>query len=208
MSGKPSYLGLLNAIAVGEGRGYQLLSTWAECTPDAELANVLRVVALREQEHAASFEKRICELGYLVRRKDDPAFEARLEVAGSAVSDRKKFKKVLGFSKKASKQKASRKNADSGNPPDQFSSLFNDPNIDIQTGALLGRFIAEERDSGRHLRGAYESLNGRAASPLNGEDRELEEICARLDALTATIEELKAARFGTSAGTSAGGSGG
>lgn len=192
MSNKPSYLGLLNAIAVGESRGYQLLSTWAGCTRDAELAKVLNVIALREQEHAATFEKRICELGYSVRRKDDPAFDARLEAAGSAISDRKKFKKVLGFSKK----NASKKNADARNQPDQFANFFNDPNIDIQTGALLGRFIAEERDSGRHLRGAYESLNGRATSAPEGEGRELEQICARLDALTATIEELKAARSG------------
>ena len=193
MSDKPSYLGLLNAIAVGEGRGYQLLSTWAECTPDTELANALTVIALREQEHAAAFEKRMCELGYTVRRKDDPAFDARLEVAGSAISDRKKFKKVLGIRKN---------NADSANQPDQFANLFGDPNIDIQTGALLGRFIAEERDSGRRLRAAHRSLNGRAASQqraasqLNGEARELDEICARLDALTETIDGLKAARTG------------
>lgn len=192
MSNKPSYLGLLNAIAVGETRGYQLLSTWAGCTRDAELAKVLNVIALREQEHAAAFEKRICELGYSVRRKDDPAFDARLEAAGSAMSDRKKFKKVLGFSNK----NAGKKNADARNQPDQFANFFNDPNIDIQTGALLGRFIAEERDSGRHLRGAYESLNGRAASAPEGEGRELDQICARLDSLTATIEELKAARSG------------
>ena len=194
MSDKPSYLGLLNAIAVGESRGYQLLSTWAGCTPDAELANVLNVVALREQEHAAAFEKRICELGYSVRRKDDPAFEARLEVAGSAISDRKKFKKVLGVRKK---------NADSVDQPDQFTNFFNDPNIDIQTGALLGRFIAEERDSGRYLRGAFKSLNGVDGNDVNSPDsrgRELEQICARLEALTATIEELKAARSGTSTG--------
>jgi rubrerythrin len=193
MSDKPSYLGLLNAIAVGEGRGYQLLSTWAECTADAELANVLSVIALREQEHAASFEKRICELGFSVRRKDDPAFEIRLEEAGSAKSDRKKFKKVLGIRKK---------NAASAEQPDQFTDLFNDPSIDIQTGALLGRFIAEERDSGRRLRDAYHSLNGRAESQPSAEVRELEAICARLDALTETIDGLKAARSSKSAGTS------
>jgi hypothetical protein len=193
MSDKPSYLGLLNAIAVGEGQGYQLLSAWAQCTPDAELANALTVIALREQEHAAAFEKRMCELGYTVRRKNDPAFDARLEVVGSAISDRKKFKKVLGIRKN---------NADLANQPDQFASLFDDPNIDIQTGALLGRFIAEERDSGRHLRAAYRSLNGLAASELNGEARELEEICARLDALTKTIDGLKAARSSKSTGTS------
>ena len=193
MSGKPSYLGLLNAIAVGENRGYQLLSTWAGCTRDAELANVLNAIALREQEHAAAFEKRICELGYSVRRKDDPMFDARLEAAGSAISDRKKFKKVLGFNKKSADSK---KSAGSASQLDQFTGFFNDPNIDIQTGALLGRFIAEERDSGRRLRDAYESLKGRAVSPLEGNERDLEQICARLDALTATIEVLKTARSG------------
>lgn len=187
MSDKPSYLGLLNAIAVGENRGYQLLSTWAGCTGNAELANVLNVIALREQEHAAAFEKRICELGYSVRRKDDPTFDARLEAAGSEISDRKKFKRVLGVRKN---------NADSSNQPDQFTKFFDDPNIDIQTGALLGRFIAEERDSGRRLRAAYKSLNGRALSQPQGNDHDLEQICSRLDALTATIEAMKATRSG------------
>jgi hypothetical protein len=197
MSDKPSYLGLLNAIAVGESRGFQLLNSWAGCTRDAELANVLNVIALREQEHAAAFEKRICELGYSVRRKDDPTFDARLEVAGSAISDRKKFKKVLGFRKKQpGKKSAGNKDADAVNQSDQFSSFFDDPNIDIQTGALLGRFIAEERDSGRRLRAAYESLNGRAVSQPGSNGHELEQICARLDALTASIEVLKAARSG------------
>ena len=187
MSDKPSYLGLLNAIAVGENRGYELLSTWAGCTRDGELAKVLNVIALREQEHAAAFEKRICELGYSVRRKNDSAFDARLEAAGSAISDRKKFKKVLGIRKS---------NAASANQPDQFTKFFNDPNIDIQTGALLGRFIAEERDSGRRLRAAYESLNGQTVSQPEGNGHDLERICVRLDALTATIEALKAARSG------------
>ena len=35
--------------------------------------------------------------------------------------------------------------------PDIFSGFFNDTTIDIQTGALLGRYICEERDTGRMI---------------------------------------------------------
>ena len=33
--------------------------------------------------------------------------------------------------------------------PDPFASMFASPDIDPVTGALFGRFIAEEKDSGR-----------------------------------------------------------
>jgi hypothetical protein len=179
MADKPSYLGLLNAIAVGEARGHRLLSTWAATTPSTELAHDLQVVALREQEHAAAFAKRICELGFNVRDREDPGFEERLEAAGSKLPDRKKFKKVLGISRKRLQEERD---------DDIFKHFFDDDTIDIQTGALLGRFIAEERDSGRRLRAAFEALVADADStPAD----DLEEICARLDALTATIESLK-----------------
>ncbi len=40
--------------------------------------------------------------------------------------------------------------------------MFEDTSIDIQTGELLGRYIAEERDSGRLLRACYEQLRAAA----------------------------------------------
>ena len=41
------------------------------------------------------------------------------------------------------------KTPDRPGDPDIFSGFFTDSTIDIQTGALLGRYICEERDTGR-----------------------------------------------------------
>ena len=46
--------------------------------------------------------------------------------------------------------------------PDLFDQWFTDHTIDPATGALLGRFIAEERDSVRILHGAWLAVTGRA----------------------------------------------
>ena len=176
MSTKPSYLGLLNAIAVGEGRGYSLLSSWSRASTNDELKRVLDFVAIREQEHSAAFTKRICELGFTVRANTSATFDEHLALAGSKSSDQEKFETILGYG--------------NGEPAseDPLSNLFDNATIDVQTGTLLGRFIAEERDSGRRLRAQYEVLDG--AAP----DAELNDIAARLDRLTDTIEELKQMR--------------
>lgn len=175
MSDKPTYLGLLNAIAVGEGRGCALLNAWADATRDESLAGLLRMVAIREQEHAAAFTKRLCELGYSVREAPRGDLDAKLELARSTQSDRHKFEAILDYGRELPKT-------------DALSELFKDTSIDIQTGALLGRFIAEERDTERKLRAAYAT----AGQPQT-EDA-LGEIATRLARLTATIEELKALR--------------
>ena len=47
---------------------------------------------------------------------------------------------------------------DTGDEPDIFDGVFRNHSIDIRTGELLGRYIAEERDSGRLLRSCYEQL--------------------------------------------------
>lgn len=179
MSDKPSYLGLLNAIAVGESRGYELLSAWGKQTRAPEVAKVLNLVAIREQEHAAAFTKRLCELGYDVREKSNDRFVEHLELAKSDASDRKKFEEILGYG------------ADSQAQPqqDQLGNLFDDESIDPQTGALLGRFVAEERDSGRRLKAAYEQLGN-----LPADETILRDIADRLDRLTSTLEELKTLR--------------
>jgi len=186
MSAKPTYLGLLNAITVGEARGYRLLSAWAGKTNNRGLATVLNFVAIRENEHAAAFEKRLCELGYTVRKTASEKFDAHLEYVNSDVSDSDKFAKVLGLEGElASSEDTSR--------PDPFANLFADESIDPQTGALLGRYIAEERDSGRRLTDACNKLH--VASDNNQDDELLlQGIAERLDRLTATIEKFKAAR--------------
>jgi len=69
--------------------------------------------------------------------------------------------------------------------------MFGDTTIDIQTGALLGRYIAEERDSGRMLRACREALEceaptGNGQAPVAGTDR-LERIEQLLEQLVAKL---------------------
>ncbi len=184
MSGKPSYLGLLNAIAVGEARGYQLLSAWGDNTKNRELAAVLNLVAIRENEHARVFEKRLSELGFTVREAPSEKFDADLEYANSDASDDEKFRRVLGFESETNDER-----------PDPLRNLFTNESIDPQTGALLGRFIAEEYDSGRRLRDAWENFSPDSGKEVcDNDELLLQEIAERLDRLTTTIEEFKAAR--------------
>ncbi len=173
---KPSYLGLLNAIAVGEAQADELLCAWRDATQNESLAAVLNFVAIREREHAAAFEKRICELGFSVRSSAAERFQQRLALAGSDASDRDKFAELLNL-----------RSSDDGDD-DPFGALFDDKSIDPTTGALLGRYIAEERDSGRRLRAACAALDNPASDPV------LDDIAERLDRLTSTLEELKALR--------------
>ena len=146
MSDKPSYLGLLNAIAVAEAQAHEYLTVWADKTPSPDVRRVLLTVAAREGEHGMSFAKRINELGYEVRCNDDSAREKAMELVRSDRSDLKKMEKLKLHT------------LDSGDKPDIFDGLFKDHSIDIRTGELLGRYIAEERDSARVLRSCYEQL--------------------------------------------------
>ncbi len=179
MSEKPSYLGLLNAIAVAEGDAEVFLNRWVDATTRDDVRQVLHTVALREGEHAKAFEKRINELGFQL--KAGPGDPKRADLAGSTdLSDREKFEKFgLGD--------------DPGEGPDIFAGMFNDTSIDIQTGALLGRYIAEERDTGRLLRSCYQQLVAEEegtvpATPANGD--ELGAVNERLDRIEATLAEL------------------
>ena len=174
--GKPTYLGLLNAIAIGEARADAVLRVWRDATSSSELARVLDFVAIREREHAAAFTKRLCELGFALREKLSETHDAHLGLAASDVSDREKFKTLLNID--AESQRA-----------DPFSRLFEDQSIDPATGALLGRYIAEERDSGRRLHAACAALGEDDAK-----DEVLDDIARRLERLTETLEELKSLR--------------
>ena len=151
-SNKPSYLGTLNAIVNGERRGFEFLNAWAMKTKNADLAGKLKTVALREAEHAASFEKRMCELGYSLKEKEDPKFKKTMEIVSSSLDDAAKFEK-LGVGQPEQEGE------------DKLLQLLVDKSIDPQTAALLGRFIAEERDSGRILREAYQCAKGVSSSP-------------------------------------------
>lgn len=141
---KPSYLGLLNAIAVAETAAEPVFLAWADRTDDAQLAETLRFVGMREGEHGKAFAKRMLELGYEVRDGDYGGNDEQMTIAGSRRSDLRKFEE-LGFGRGVSES-------------DVFDTMFTDKNIDPITGGLLGRYIAEERDSARLLRGDYERL--------------------------------------------------
>lgn len=150
---KPRFLGLLNEISEAERRGSVYLTTWADRCTDPEVEATLRTVAAREAEHSASFARRVVELGFRVRTRPDNAEEThRLELVQSERDDRAIFE-ALGYGK-----------ALPADEPDIFDGYFADHTIDPATGALLGRFIAEERDSGRILRRAYADLVARTGA--------------------------------------------
>jgi hypothetical protein len=179
VSEKPSYLGLLNAISVAESEAECYLNAWAEVTRDDAVRQVIATVALREGEHGKAFAKRICELGYAVlpRVADDAAEKLRI-ASSTEISDRRKFELLkLG-------QAPADPDAD-----DVFARMFRDKTIDIATGALLGRYIAEERDSGRLLSGCYRALCAQeaAAAPAAATSGGLEDRLARIECL---LEQL------------------
>jgi hypothetical protein len=151
MSEKPSYLGLLNAISVAESDAGRYLTAWAAVTPSDDVKAVLSTVALRESEHGLAFAKHIDELGYTLRPKDDPKNAERMVIAGSTVlSDKEKFE-ALGLDRRV-------QNGDR----DIFDTVFENKDLDPVTGGLLGRYIAEERDSGRKLADCYALLSAEA----------------------------------------------
>lgn len=177
MSDKPSYIGLLNAISLAETDAECYLNAWAAVTNDDGVRSVLSTVALREGEHGKAFAKRLCELGYAVQPRESDA-AAKLELASSTtLSDREKFEK-LGLGRGV---------ADRAGDNDVFLNMFRDTTLDIQTSTLLGRYVAEERDSGRMLAGCYAELcrreNGTTASAG------VEERLGRVEALLETICE-------------------
>ena len=176
MSEKPTYLGLLNAIAVAETRAHCYLSAWAETTASDDVRAVLRTVAAREGEHGMSFAKRINEIGFHVRTTDDPNFDKTMTVVKSNRSDLQKMKALK---------------LDTGDQPDIFDGIFRDHSIDIATGALLGRYIAEERDSGRRLRSCYEQLKAAHDSPQSGAEPAFAGLESKVDALCRAVEELR-----------------
>jgi hypothetical protein len=151
-------------------------------TPSDDVRKVLRTVAAREGEHAMSFARRINELGYHVRPKDDAGLEKAMEVVTSNRSDLEKMK-ALKLHRLAT-----------GDQPDVFDGFFTDHTIDIQTGELLGRYIAEERDTARLLRRCYDQLKLHvdtgpvsAPAPAGGVAR----LEAKVDELRRAVDELR-----------------
>ena len=107
----------------------------------------------REGEHGFSFAKRINELGFELKPTDDPTFDEKMEIATSDRTDLEKLEALDIL-----------KYAPSGDEPDVFDNFFRDHTIDIRTGELLGRYIAEERDTLRLLQGCCAELTARNAA--------------------------------------------
>jgi rubrerythrin len=179
MAEKPSYLKLLNGICCAETRAHQYLSAWADVTTDADVRAVLRKVAAREGEHGMAFAKRINELGFEVQPTDDPKFADRMEIAGSDRSDLEKAE-LIGLLEYAT----------APDTPDVFDGFFRDHSIDIQTGELLGRYIAEERDTLRLFQGCHAQLQAKACATTESPDR-LAALEGKIDAACRAIEDLR-----------------
>lgn len=177
MSEKPSYLGLLNAIAVGERGGEELFEAWAAATPNDDVRGVLTTVALREGEHARQFTKRINELGYSVLPKEDPGLAGRVAtVQRTDLTDCEKFER-LGVGREPK------------GDTDIFTNFFADLTMDIKTSELMGRYVAEERDTGRRLEACYCELS---SSATNG-SADMASLEARLERIECALAELAAA---------------
>jgi hypothetical protein len=175
MSDKPSYLGLLNAIATGECRAHQYFDAWIAKTSNEDLKAVLTKVSLREAEHGLAFTKRLNELGFGVQEKPDPRAEEAMAVASSDLSDLEKMER-LGL----------------GKPLNLFDNVFTDHSIDIQTGELLGRYIAEEHDTNRLFQACQAQLSaGRSAEAPSALSEQVACLSDRVEGLCSAIEELR-----------------
>lgn len=145
---KPAYLGLLNAISLGESHAGRYLEAWAEATPDEALAGTLRLVAARETSHGDIFCRRIAELGFRLEPKKDPeAGERMAKYADPRISDIEK----IGPEREA------------GDIFGEIKKAMDNGAYDPMTCNLLQWYIAEEEDSLRRLGEAYARVRQRAA---------------------------------------------
>ena len=151
MAKKPSYIGLLNAIANGERGGYELFNAWSTSTTDKSLQPTLNMIAVREMEHSWAFEKRLTELGFSLRPTANKALNKQVKLLKSKISDEDKFAS-FGFGTTTNTPRET---------GDTLLQILADTSIDPQTGELMGRFISEERDTGRQLAKAFRAMNAR-----------------------------------------------
>ena len=160
MNSEPSYLPLLRRVANAECNAAQYLSAWAQATPREDVRCVIGTIALREAEHSMAFRKRIDELGFTVSIEEAPETADRVAIGAAAdLTDLEKFEK-LGLG-----------SAPDPSVPDGWVGYFHDHSIDIATGELLGRFIAEKRDSVRLLADCHAALVAAPATVSEAEFR-------------------------------------
>jgi hypothetical protein len=141
---KPSYLGLLNAISLAESAAGVYLEAWADVTPNEDLACCLRLVAARERSHGEVFCRRIGELGYTLIKKPDPRGAEQLaKLSNPNISDLDKI---------------GPRNAEDSDPFADIRRRMAEGEFDPMTTNLMNWYIAEEKDSGKRLREAYECV--------------------------------------------------
>ncbi len=182
MSTEPTYLPLLRQIANAECNAEVYLSAWAETTPRADVRQIITTIALREGEHSKAFQKRICELGHDVSMVCTERTNELVAIArDTSLTDLDKFQRMgLGAPPDLTK-------------PDRWATYFDDQNIDINTGELLGRFVSEERDSVRLLADCLCALSSEptaasaAPEPASGTGDRLDRIESLLERLAAKL---------------------
>ena len=186
MTERPTYLPMLEAIANAERQGHEYYQAWYDHATDPDLKETMRIVATRELEHSLAFTKRIDELGFECQPAEILDFSKQIEIVTSDCSDYEKLR-ALELTDLAVKI------LDPENDP--FRRLFNDLTIDVQTGALLGRYIAEERDSARMLAVCATAMVAKYGSADACEDESIDRLAVleeKLDAVCAAIEQLQA----------------
>ena len=178
---KPSYLGLLNAIANAETRAHGYLSAWAEVTPDPDVRAVLVTVARarRRARHGVREAHQRARLRAAAHRRPGlrGAHGGRVRRATRPTSRSSRRVGLLNF-------------CPTDGEPDVFDNFFRDHSIDIQTGELLGRYIAEERDTLRLVPGCEAQLEskGRRGAVVGPTRVGLEN---KVDAVCRAVEELR-----------------
>jgi rubrerythrin len=149
---KPEYLGLLNAISLGESEAGVYLEAWANATDNEDLACTLRLVAAREASHGEVFCRRISELGFQLRPKADPKAAAKLaKYANPKISDLEKI---------GPERDDSETNAFFADTERKIAEGY----FDHMTCNLMQWYINEEKDSARRLRECYAAVRAKAGS--------------------------------------------
>lgn len=177
---KPKYLGLLNAISLAESAAGVYLEAWADVTPHADLACTLRLVAARERSHGDVFCRRISELGFELRRKTDPRNAEQLaKLSNPKISDLDKIPP---------------RGETEADPFADTRRRIAEGEFDPMTANLMTWYIAEEIDSGRRLREAYECVRehtsgGRKAAMSSGPSADAEAMMACMTAGFARLEK-------------------
>ena len=176
MSDQPTYLKLLRGIANAESDAHCYLSAWRDTTTNDDVRAVLTTVASREGEHGMAFAKRVLELGFEFERKEDPSLVEKMSVARSNCSDMEKAE-YFGLTR-------------AENTLSFFDNVFKDHSIDIRTGELLGRYIAEEHDTARLAKCCYDALCALPAQEANAATA-FAGLEAKVDSLCRSVEELR-----------------